>query len=1078
MEHNKLMLLTYLLIKVLLLSGTAKIAFLHHGNQHFSDNGAYVLRPGDYGYNGNSFHRTLDTHEYYNCPIDIHISGTLTQSYTWMQNDRGLLNRLRGDLVYIVGGTYAEHIMPYVDRSLNKFSLWYAKTLYENSIKGVGWPDYPNVIWIPERVFKSELLMPYSLIKVLNEEYGKYDSQGRYLAPCIVLDDNVHEWYSHTYPNGTECHNSRKVHRMFDNEGNYVFVVFIQKVARDQMVWNDVSNPSNPLHQLLWSLANDPDQEQLVIYGDDWEKAAGVAGWDFGNPGAPASSYDWNIRFIKQQSWIQPVHIAEAVKWWGVDKIYDSDPNNDPPVITIHYAAYQELHDWTGGTYDNWYYNFKNTRGWGCEYGPDLNGNGVTGDYEDLWKFAYNKLMNVPDNEFAKLGWITLSSMLYETAWHTGPGGYLVFWGKNLWNHARYGGIFSYGAIWLDSLRFQQVPKIDSLDLDADGAKEYTIYNDKICLIFDRRGGRALAVFTSDTSCVVGNLMSNWSGEGDYNDGGHPGLLNDSQGENSWFDVNVSYSGDTAILTFTERYDWSGNPQSDLRKTIKITPNKNFISVTYNSTYTNWTKAGVTPSLYKQILKGYNMRPIYGVSQNGWTYGGYESLYDSVKAVFLYPSGTGLTFNFLGKMSSGAELIEIGGKNGTYTIYFYAGKGSPDIDLTGPGDREGPRIWNTTFSPNFNILESDSVLVTTNVLDPSGILGVWVRYTNNNWQSFTDLQMLPDDGFGRDYNGNHEPDPSLYGVFIPPQPNGTRVYFAIRAKDNSPYQNESWDNNNGQNYSYTVGFQDFVMDGVLDRVAVLLSQNENMHLYGYYDRNTKRLYVATESAGNASANQSGYFYNDHFIFISFNPSTMVNAPWAKQGQVGRFNFFLADEDNNDFVGWFDSTGTLITDIVNFKCASCVSDQGYLEGVINLSPFGNPGVIYIAVGSYATQDGGTLQWQVPRPRTQNGDIESDEYYQLLLDSSYVGDSLSSKKIIVSSIVKAGQPLKLRLSSSISGTISCTIYNAYGGAIKKIEIPLNRKGFNISIPFENATPGVYFIQIHTDNFETTQRVVVVR
>jgi len=1067
-----------IIIKLILLGGTAKIAFLHHGNQHFSDNGYYALRPGDYGYNGNSFHRTLDTHEYYNCPIDIHISGTLTQSYTWMQNDRGLLNRLRGDLVYLVGGTYAEHIMPYVDRNINKFSLWYAKTLYENSIKGVGWPEYPNVIWVPERVFKSQLLMPYSLIKVLNEEYGKYDSQGRYLAPCIVLDDNVHEWYSHTYPDGSICNNSRKVHRMFDSEGNYVFVVFIQKVARDQMVWNDVSNPSNPLHQLLSSLANDPDQEQIVIYGDDWEKAAGVAGWDFGQPGAPASSYDWNIRFIKEQNWIQPIHIAEAVKWWGVDKIYDSDPYNDPPIINIDYATYQELHDWTGGTYDNWYNNFKSAVGWGCENGPDLNGNGINGDYEDLWKFAYNYLMNTPDNEFSKLGWLTLSSMLYETAWHTGPGGELVYWGKNLWNHTRYGAIFGYGAIWLDSLRFQEIPKIDSLDLDADGVKEYTIYNDKLCLIFDRRGGRALAVFTSDPSCVVGNLMSNWNGEGDYNDGGHPGLFNDSQGENSWFDVNVSYFGDTAVITFTERYAWNGTPQNDLTKTIKLTTGKNYVSITYSSTYSNWTKAGVTPSLYKQLLRRYNMRPLYGISENGWTYGGYESLYDSIKAVFLYPSGTGLTFNFLGKMSSGAELIEVGGRNGTYTIYFYAGKDDPDVDVPGPGDREGPRIWNTTFSPNYNILEMDSVLVTSNILDPSGILGAWVRYTNNNWQSYTDIQMFPDDGQSRDYNGNHEPDSALYGVYLPPQPTGTRVYFAIRAKDNSPYQNENWDNNNGQNYSYTVGFQDFVMDGVLDRVAVLLAQNENMHLYGYYDRNTKRLYVATESAGNASANQSGYFFNDHFIFISFEPSTMVNAPWAKLGQVGRYQFFLADEDNNDFVGWFDSTGTLITDTIHFKCASYFSDLGYLEGVIDLSLYGNLNVIYIAVGSYSTEDGGTLQWQVPRPLTQNGNIEGGEYFAYIIDSSVVRDSLNLKKLVINNIIKVGSPLKLKIYSGISGPFIVSIYNIYGSLFTKTEIQADTNYSIIQIPFENATPGVYFIKVEAKNIKTIQKVVVVK
>ncbi|MEO0246888.1 MAG: T9SS type A sorting domain-containing protein [candidate division WOR-3 bacterium] len=1063
-----------------ILGGTAKIAFLHHGNQHFADNGLYALRPGDSGYNGNSFHRTLDTHEYYNCPVDIHISGTLLQSYTWMQNDRGLLSRLRGDIVNIIGGTYAEHIMPYVDRNINKFSLWYAKTLYENTIGGVGWPDYPNIIWIPERVFKSELLMPYSLIKVLNEEYGKYDHDGRYLAPCIVLDDNVHDWYEHYYPGGARCTNSRKVHRMFDNEGNYVYVVFIQKVARDQMVWNDVSNPSNSLHQLLASLSNDADQEQVVIYGDDWEKAAGVAGWDFGQPGVPAWSYDNNIRFIKSQSWIQPVHITEVVKWWGVDKVYDSDPFNDPPVITIHYGTYQELHDWTGGTYDNWYNNFKNTQAWGCSGGPDLNGNGVYGDYEDLWKFAYDRLMNSPDNEISKLGWITLSSMLYETAWHTGPGGELVYWGKNLWNHTRYGGIFAYGALWFNSLRHLGVARVDSFDLDADGEKEYTLFNNKICFIFEKRGGRALAVFSSDGKCAVGNLMSNWNGEGDFNDGGHPGAFWDSQGENSYFQVQVLTSGDTAILTFIEQYNWQGQQENDLRKSFALTPERNFVKVTYNSNYINWTKAGITPSLYLQLLKGYNLRQIYGLSPNGWTYGGYESLYDSFKVAFIYPSGQGFYFNFKGKMASGAELIELGGKSGTYSFYFYVGKDTPEVDVQGPGDLEGPWISNTTFLPDYNILPTDSVLITARITDPSGIYGAWVRYTSNNWQSYQDLQMTPDNGNDRDYNGNHMPDPDLYGVYIPPYPEGTKIIFALKAVDNSSRRNERWDNNNGQNYSYTVGFQDFVMDGQLDRVANLLASNGDMHLYAFYDSRTSKLYLATESAGNASAGASGRFFNDHFILVSFNPQPMVNAPWGKSGQVGKFHLFLADEDDNNFAGWFDSTGTLITDTLNFKCASYFDDTGYLEGYFKLDLFRNRynlDTIYIAVASYASYDGGTLQWQVPVPIIPNGDIEAIEYFIFNLDTVAVQDTNQIFLLKCPPLIKTNN-IVFQVFSPYAQEARVKIMDITG-KILDMEPVFLQKGLNeLNLTLKITNSGVYFIFVEARNISLSTKVVIVK
>ncbi len=1068
-------------IFIFLIGGTAKIAFLHHGNQHFSDNGNYALRPGDYGYNGNSYHRILDTHEYYNCPVDIHISGTLTQSFTFLQNDRGLIQRLKNSsFVYITGGTYAEHIMPYVDSVINRFSLRYAKTVYSEVLNGNGWIDYPDVLWIPERVFKSESMMPYSLVKILNEEYGKFDSQGRYLAPCIVLDDNVHSWYAHSYPDGTPCNNSRKVHIMYDTQGNYVYVVFIQRTARDQMVWNDISNPSNPLHQMLASLSNDPDQEQIVLYGDDWEKAAGVAGWDFGHPGVPATSYDSNIRFIKNQNWVQPVHIAEVVKWWGVDKLFDADPLNDPPTINIHYATYQELHDWTGGSYDNWYNNFKNSQAWGCAGGPDLNGNGISGDYEDVWKFACEQLMAAPDNEISKLGWITLSSMLYETAWHTGPGGELVYWGKNLWNHTRYGGIFAFGAQWLNTLRFQDHASIDSADLDADGVLEYALYNDKICLVFDKRGGRALSVFTADGECVVGNLMTNWNGEGDFYEGAHPGAFNETQGENSLFSVQTGYLGDTAVITFQEQYNWRGSAESDILKTLTLVPGKAYVKLSYNSNYTNWTKVAVTPSISKQLQIGYNLQPLYGISQNGWSYAGYESLYDSTKAVFVYPSGQGLIFNFLGRMASGAELIELGGRSGSYSFYFYAGKGDPEIDVPGPGDLEGPRIWNTTFSPNENILQTDSVLVTSTIMDPSGIQGAWVRYTHNNWQSYSDLQMFPDDGNLRDYNNNGVADPNLYGVFIPPYPTGTRVFFAICARDGSTAHNESWDNNNGNNYSYTVGFQDFIMDGELDRIAWLFAENPGMHLYGYYDENLRKLYLATEAAGNATSGQSGNFFNDHFIFLSFNPSTMVAAPWAKSGQVGRFHLFLADEDNNNFAGWFDSTGNLISDSVHFHCASSISDLGYLEGVVDLSIFENHyslDSIFIAVGSYATQDGGSLQWQVPRPTNPNGHIELSEFFILHLNSTEVVDSFNTPRVVLNTIVMENE-LKILLLGSENPEIFLSIYDVSGRRVRFAKVSAQKKESTVSVSLNNIKGGVYFLECKFDAKVILKKFVKVR
>ena len=938
-----------------LLSGTAKIAFLHHGNQSFSDNGAYALRPGDYGYNGNSYHRIMDTHEYYSVPVDIHISGPLLQSFAYLGNDNGLLERLKGDLVDIVGGFYAEHIAPYVPEDMNRFSLWYERIIDSSLVKEPGWPGYPTVIWIPERVWKSEILMPYSLIDVLNQEYGKYDSNGNYIAPCIVLDDAA-QWIN------SLSIDTRKVYKLNDSDGDYVFLVFIDTDARNNMVWNDISDPSNPLHQELIGLSNDSDQWKVLIYGDDWEKAAGVAGWDFGQAGAPSNSYDHNISWIKSQStWIQPVHICEIAKWWGSDVVNGYTQGTLPELdyTQLVYSTYPELHDWTGGTYDNWYNDFKSTQAYGCSGAPDLNGNGTYGDYEDLYMFGRQELIGTSDNNVSKLGWVVLMGMLYETGWHTGPGGELVYWGKNLWNHSRYAGGFAYASDWLSYCDTISSPVVDSVDLDGDGEYEYLLYNNKIFFAFEKRGGRALWVVIGDSAVVSGNLYSNWGGEGDFDDGGHWGLFHDTQAWNSIFKVASSTGTDYAELIFQEVYDANGDSSWDLRKSFLLKEDKNYLVCEYNSGFTNWTKSMVVPDAWDVLLRGHPVEFIWGVSDSGWMYGGYRDTFTDVKAVYLWGSGEGLTYNEFGSSSSGAEMMEIGGLYGNYRFYFYAGKGSPEVDTSGPGDLEGPIIYSTGFSPEKSILPDDSVVVETHVVDPSGISTVYIHLGING-------------GWGDSLMTRDSTDSTLYRYTIPPQAYGTLVEFDIHAYDGLGH--DRWDNNNGENYSYRVGVVQFEMDGILDRVAILLAENPDMHLWYYFYEDSMKLYLATEAAGD---DPNDYFRNDHFIFVSASPDTMVPAPWSKTGLVGRYDYFLADENDNDYSAWYDSA----QDTMPMPHAT----GEVLEGVLDLKSLFDtiPETLWIAVGTYETWDGGTLQWQIPMPGVNDGDIQSDEFTPISL-----------------------------------------------------------------------------------------------
>ncbi len=1051
-------------VSLFLVAQTVKVAFLHHGNQSFTDNGAYALTETDPGYIGNSYHRTLDTHLAYGVPAEFHISGTLLQSYLWSQNHHGLLQKLQNPLFDLVGGTYAENLLPYAEEAMNRWSFQYAKHLYATALKPVGRPDEPTVVWIPERVWKNESQMPYSLIAVLNQVYGKtgYTSDGQevWIPPVILLDDNVHDWYDHAFADGTPCHNPFKVHQMLDSQGNRVFVVFISRTARDQWVWNDVSAPGNPLNSLLWDLHNDPDQEQVVVYADDWEKAAGVAGWDFGQPGVPASSYDHNIAWAASQSWIQPVYISEVAKWWGLDRLYDSDPLNDPPVIDIPYGTYQELHEWTGGSYDHWYHDFQNTQAFDCGLGPDLNANGLQGDYEDLWKFAYQRLVSWTggDSALALFGRVVLLGMLYETAWHDGPGGPLSGWGRNLWNHSRYGALFARLQEWQASWPAGDTVGGEVADFDGDGIAEFLVFNNAIALILDRRGGRALAAADHEGHIYAANLMGNYGNEGDYDDGGHPGLFHDSQAENSWFQGTLQVFPDSVVLTLQETYDASGNPATDLTKTLVLYAGQHsYVRLHYESLWTNWTKCGITPHLLGQITRGYSLRFVNGVTPHGWTYAGYEDTLSGARAVFLYPSGQGFVYHNLGRLSGGAELVELGGKQGSYDFWFYLGTGEPEVPAPGPGDLEGPWFWGTV--PPENVLPGDSARVLTHVADPSGILWVRVRYGINGSWTFPDLPLWPDDGALHDWDSNGVATPNLYGGWLPPAEHGDLVEFALHAQDSAG--NESWDNNQGQNYRYIVGEIRFHMDGTLDPIAWLLSSNGDMHLWAFYDADSTRLYVATETAGDGLPVG---FQNDHFVFLSRNPwQGLVPAPWAKSGQVAAYDYFLADENDNDWVRWYNAAQQVQEDPAVFAWAAAPGLEGVLEGVIRLDRALDtvPETLYLAVASYATPDNGTLQWQVP-PGDFDGTLEANEFYPLSLSlAAPGGDTLPPAPQVEGPFRVAPLRYRLRFSGLSPGTpLSLAIYDGAGRRHWHRRVLL--EGLNLEFTLR-APSGVYILEI---------------
>ncbi len=190
----------------------------------------------------------------------------------------------------------------------------------------------------------------------------------------------------------------------------------------------------------------------------------------------------------------------------------------------------------------------------------------------------------------------------------------------------------------------------------------------------------------------------------------------------------------------------------------------------------------------------------------------------------------------------------------------------------------------------------------------------------------------------------------------------------------------TWDNNGGANFNATVSGAvqpppppppAWSMDGNLDAGTTLVSQNGALFLRAGLRNDL--LYVAANNPGGG---------NDHFIFLASPPGANRAAPWSKQGQVANWAAFLAAENNNGYLGWFDAGAGVAT--AQARPSGSVSTP-VMEGTINLrQEFGTiPASIFLAFAPYPTNDNTAVlsAFQVPPAVTLNGTIEAAEYIEV-------------------------------------------------------------------------------------------------
>jgi len=244
---------------------------------------------------------------------------------------------------------------------------------------------------------------------------------------------------------------------------------------------------------------------------------------------------------------------------------------------------------------------------------------------------------------------------------------------------------------------------------------------------------------------------------------------------------------------------------------------------------------------------------------------------------------------------------------------------------------------------------------------PGGTSPVYIHIGHSGWQDV----LSPDPSMTWDAGE----DAWRYDYAIPGTASSVEFVFNDGAGN--------WDNNGGADWSVVVtgggGPTGFVMDGALDPEAELVASDGDCELYTAFDGTW--LYVATEGVSGTSG-------LDHFILVDRDPAGSQSAPWGKSGSVAGWDYLLASEESNGWVGWFDSLEQV------YDSSSAQKSAGsWLEGALDLEAlFGSiPDSILISVARYQTPDAGTLDSQAPAG-DGNGNVERDEYYvQLLIDT---------------------------------------------------------------------------------------------
>ncbi len=325
--------------------------------------------------------------------------------------------------------------------------------------------------------------------------------------------------------------------------------------------------------------------------------------------------------------------------------------------------------------------------------------------------------------------------------------------------------------------------------------------------------------------------------------------------------------------------------------------------------------------------------------------------------------------------------------------------------------------------------EDDEITITVTGVTQGASLHWGVNQQGSTWQTPNGVYWPAGSSL---YNGT---GPAVESPFVGPDNDGNLTIsigpFNNEAQDVSSlafvlhWDDNTWDNNEGNDFNITIsgggGSETYIMDGQLDDGAQILASDGNYTLY--YAFNGVELYLAT-----AAAQVTG---SDTFIFVSSDPGSMTDAPWAKNGQVAQWDAYMANESTNNYATWTDQ-----------NALTSIAVGSYLEGIINVSgEWQGATELYAALGLYHTNDNGELVHQAPAGNNDSN-LDANEYQVFDLDITS-NDSPDIAESVLILHQNAPNPFNPETTISFSipqdGMAKLEVYNIRG---QKVRTLLNR------------------------------------